>query len=237
MNFITIVTAMSGHGGHAFARKIAENNPKYRWYDHSKNDPNNINSFPELKISPNHFRKRFSNGEFFPHLFDRIEPFLLDIESYYSLIEKEIHRISQGKKLIYVCHELPSIIRSRFPDSFIIHLLPPYSNLDNVIQRHMKTHMIYPLQENLHMLPGRKLLLNNQYWDQLNWVKNNNLKNSLLNYRVDNLKLSIEEIIKIETLYQKQLYSKHEKDVKHSDKLIIIDEIKNLTERDLKNVR
>lgn len=235
MNFVTIVTAMSGHGGHAAARTIAENNSDYRWYNHPKNEATSLEIFPELKIAPNHFRKRFSNREHFPHMFDRIDSFLIDKKAYYNLIEPEIYKISQGKKLVYVCHETPDKIRDRYPKLKIIQILPTEKCLINVIDRHMKTHMIYPLQENLHRLSGRKNLLNDEYWNQQHWITNNKNKNTLLDYLADKHDTSIENIIQREQQFQKDLYQEHLKNSKYADKSIIIDDVKQLTRKDLIN--
>jgi len=228
MNFVTIVTAMSGHGGHTVARQIAENNNDYRWYDHPKNNPDHPDSFPELKIAQNHFKKRFQTGESFPQLFDRIESFLLDLDAYYNLIEEEIFNISQGKRLIYVCHETPKNIRKRYPDADIIQILPRESCIEDVIDRHMKTHMKYPLQKNIHNLPGRKPLLNKEYWNQQSWIENNKPNDCLINYRMDKFCISASEVIKLEIENQKKLYIQHMLDSKYADKSIVIENVSTL---------
>ena len=41
MKCLTILTFISGAGGHGIARSLFENNPLYRWYDHPKNNNSN----------------------------------------------------------------------------------------------------------------------------------------------------------------------------------------------------
>jgi hypothetical protein len=197
---------MSGHGGHALAKAIAENNPIYRWYDHPRNSKDHPDRFPELKLSDNHFRKKFADNSTFPHLFDRIEPWLTNIDAYYDLIEPEIESISQDKRLVYVCHELPSIIKARYPNCHLVQLLPTEDILDSVIDRHMITHMLYPVQSGIHHLPGRKELLNNRYWDQHYWAKQYK-DDSLINYISYKEKKPIKAVKEEERGRQKELFA------------------------------
>ena len=60
MKCLTILTFMSGAGGHGIARTLFENNPQYRWYDHPKNNHKNKNKFSKLHIAEKHFQKAFS---------------------------------------------------------------------------------------------------------------------------------------------------------------------------------
>ena len=230
MKCLTIVTAMSGHGGHNFARKIAEHDPEYRWYDHPKNNIDHPNRFPELDLAPNHFRKRFSDNTVFPHLFDRIESFLSDKEKYYSLIINEIKNLSKGKRLIYVCHEPPNNIKSRFPKSKVIQILPTESLLEEVIERHMNTHMLYPVQSKLHQLPGRSEILNDFYWSQTNWAKENIFRNSLINFRSDYYKKSLEQIINEEKQLQRDLYIQQVNSRGSADVSLMLDTINEAVE-------
>lgn len=226
MKCLTIVTAMSGHGGHGLARKIAEGNLEYRWYDHPRNNKENPEKFPELSIAENHFRKRFSNNDVFPHLFDRIDPLINDELSYYTLAANEIKSISQGKKLVYVCHETPDQIKKKFPEATVVQILPTENILELVIDRHMKTHMIYPIQSGLHNLPGRISLLNDLYWAQDGWSKENSSKNTVINFRSFLYKKSIGQITTEERDFQKDLYTRQLKTSQDADVSIIVEHVK-----------
>lgn len=225
MKFLTIITAMSGHGGHTAARKIAENNPEYRWYDHPRNNKDYLNKFPELNLAPNHFRKRFKDNTVFPHLFDRIETFLLDKEKYYSLVLDEINLLSKGKCLVYVCHETPKKIKSRFPQSKVIQILPPEQLLEQIIERHMETHMLYPLQDNLHSLSNRKDLLNDLYWNQLAWIEKNQSRNNTINFRCDTLNKFKDQVVTEESMFQKELYMQQLASRKDADVSFILENV------------
>jgi hypothetical protein len=230
MKCLTIVTAMSGHGGHGLARKIAEHNPDYRWYDHPRNDQTNPRKFPELNLAGNHFRKRFKDNSVFPHLFDRIENLISDKELYYSIAEKEIKDLSLGKQLVYVCHEIPSVIKNRFPKSTVIQILPTRNILENVIDRHMITHMEYPVQSGIHNLPGRKNLMNEYYWSLDEWSKIN-LENSLINFRSYYQKKSLEEIKYEERVYQRQLYEDQLSDTNCADISMVVETVEEALEQ------
>jgi hypothetical protein len=231
MKYLTIVTSMSGHGGHGVARKIAEHNPDYRWYDHPRNDKDHVNRFPELDLAQNHFRKRFSSNEVFPHLFDRIESLLLDTEKYYSLISSEIEKLSQGKKLVYVCHDTPEKIKNRFPKSTVIQILPTENILDTVIDRHMITHMMYPVQQGLHNLQGRRELLNELYWTQTQWAEENELDNTVINFQSFLHGVSVDEIKIKEREAQKKLYNKQLENSYPADISMIVETVEEALER------
>jgi len=217
MNFLTFVTSMSGGSGHGAGRKLFENNSNYRWFDHIKNNKDNKNKFLKLNIAENHFHKKFSDGNVFPHHFDRIENFLNDINGYYKFIESEIYSYSENKKICYICHEIPSNIRKRYPNCFIIQLLPYDSELNKFIKRHMETSMLFPLQNKIHLIPGREKFLNNYYWEQVNYVKNNPDKNCLLDFYQKKFSKTSKEIEKIEFDKQKELYNKQLKNKSEAD--------------------
>lgn len=222
MKNLTIIVAMSGHGGHGLARTIAENNPEYRWYDHPKNNIDHPDHFPELDLAKNHFRKRFADNSVFPHLFDRIDEFLKEdsVDNYYDLAKSEINTLSQGKKLIYVCHETPKNIKIKFPEANVIQILPTENILENVIERHMNTHMEYPIQSKLHKLPMRDAMLNELYWSMRDWARDN--KNaSLKNFRAYYLNKTVEEVIFEERETQRKLYKEQLESTKYADNSLI----------------
>jgi hypothetical protein len=231
MKCLTIVTAMSGHGGHGLARKIAEHNPDYRWYDHPRNNKEHPAKFPELDIAENHFRKRFSSNEVFPHLFDRIDSLINNEPAYYNLASNEIKLISQEKKLVYVCHDTPDQIKKKFPDSTVIQILPTKNILDSVIDRHMRTHMVYPVQAGLHNLPGRINLLNDLYWAQDAWSKENSLKNTVINFRSFFYKKSIDQITTEERSFQKDLYIRQLETLQNADVSMIVETVEEALKR------
>lgn len=231
MKCLTVVTAMSGHGGHGLARKIAEHNSEYRWYDHPRNNKEHPEKFPELNIAENHFRKRFSNNDVFPHLFDRIDTLINDELSYYALAANEIKLISQEKKLVYVCHETPNQIKKKFPEATVVQILPTENILELVIDRHMRTHMIYPVQSGLHNLPGRISLLNDLYWAQDVWSKENSSKNTVINFRSFFYKKSIDQITSEERNFQKDLYTRQLKTSQDADVSIIVERVEEALNR------
>ena len=159
MKCLTILTFISGAGGHGIARSLFEKNPLYRWYDHPKNNNSNKNKFFKLNIAEKHFQKVFANGQRFPHLFDRIEPYLNDINLYYNLVQPEIEKCSNGKRLVYTCHATPKTIRERYPNCLIYQILPKESNYIEYFNRHMETAMFFPLQTNIDKLPNRKEII------------------------------------------------------------------------------
>ena len=219
MKCLTILTFMSGAGGHGIARTLFENNPLYRWYDHPKNYNTNKNKFSKLKIAEKHFQKIFANGQRFPHLFDRIEPYLNDIEAYYKLVESEIKNCANGKKLVYTCHASPKDIRARYPDCYIIQILPTEDNRLQYFERHMETAMFFPLQTNIDKLPNRKDLLNDLYWAQKEFVTLYPQKNSLVEF-YKHKGYSKDQIYNTEYANQNELYRLHQNDIQFSDKTI-----------------
>lgn len=225
MKCLTIVTAMSGHGGHGLARKIAEGNLEYRWYDHRRNNKDDPDRFPELELAQNHFRKRFSTGEVFPHLFDRISPLINDITTYYNLARGEIASISQGKRLVYVCHDTPEQIKEHFPNATVVQILPTENILDSVIDRHMITHMMYPVQVGLHKLPGRHELLNDLYWVQNDWAKKNQSNNTVINFKSFLYEKTVDQITSEERNYQKELYIKQLNTTHYADISMIVETV------------
>jgi hypothetical protein len=218
MKFLTFIVAMSGAKGHGFARKMFENNSDYRWYDHPKNNLEADDKFKKLDFSGHHFQKEFSNGTRFPHMFDRIENYLTNIDSYYNLIKDEIHECSQDKKICYVCHEPPKRIRERYPDSQIIQILPSADRLEFYFNRHLQTSMLFPLQVGIHKRPGRKELLNDLYWDHYNYSLKDD-DHCLMNFYKQ--KMDIKQVIEMEWEKQKSLYKKNRKEMSYADKTII----------------
>lgn len=230
MKCLTVVVAMSGHGGHGLARKIAENNPEYRWYDHPRNDPTHPRHFPELNLAKNHFRKRFADNSVLPHLFDRIESLVTDLDSYYKIASAEIKNLSQGKKLVYVCHDTPKHIKERFPKSTVIQILPTQNILENVIDRHMATHMEYPVQGGLHHIDNREHLLNEFYWSMDRW-KRTSTHPSLTNFRAFYYNKSVEEITNDERNFQRELYTKQLETTGYADVSVIVETVEEALEQ------
>jgi hypothetical protein len=220
MKCLTIITFISGSGGHGYARQLSEHNCQYRWYDHPRNNKLNPNRFLELNFAENHFRKRFSTNETFPHLFDRIEPFLTDINQYYFLIQEEITLISREKKLVYTCHEDPKIIRNRFPDSEIIVLIPQKTQLKSILDRHFLTYMNFHVQQNLHKLSGRSSLLNNDYWNMVNWANKNKQCPSILNYKMNFYNKTYKEVYHQEEIMHQNLFDLLNLNRQYADKII-----------------
>ena len=219
MKCLTILTVMSGAGGHGIARTLFDNNPQDRWYDHAKNNNKNKNKFSKLHIAEKHFQKAFANGQRFPHLFDRIEPYLKDIDAYYKLIKPEIINCSLGKKLVYTCHASPKDIRQRYKDCYIIQIIPKEEIRLEYFERHMETAMFFPLQTNIDMLPNRRDLLNDLYWAQKEFATLYPQKNSLVEF-YKHKGYSKDQIYNTEYANQNELYKLHQKTKEFSDTTI-----------------
>ncbi len=227
MKFLTILTFMSGAGGHGIARTLFENDPQYRWYDHPKNNKSHKKKFSKLNIAEKHFQKIFADGQRFPHLFDRIEPYLNDLEAYYKLIEPEIKKCSNGKRLVYTCHTSPKDIRERYPNCYIIQILPTEDVRLQYFDRHMETAMFFPLQTNIDTLPRRKELLNDLYWTQKEFVTLYPQKNSLVEF-YKHKGYSKDQIYNTEYANQNELYRIHQNDKQFSDKTIQFSSLEDL---------
>jgi len=230
MKCLTVVVAMSGHGGHGLARKIAEGNPDYRWYDHPRNNPDHPRHFPELDLAQNHFRKRFADNSVLPHLFDRIESLVTNLDEYYNIASLEIEKLSQGKKLIYVCHDTPKHIKERFPEATVVQILPTSNILENVIDRHMITHMEYPVQTGLHKIENRRHLLNNLYWEMNNWSMSTDHP-SLTNFRKYYYDKTTEEVTSDERGFQRELYTKQLETTEYADVSVIVETVEEALEQ------
>ena len=227
MKCLTILTFMSGAGGHGIARTLFENHPQYRWYDHPKNNYKNKNKFSKLNIAEKHFQKVFANGQRFPHLFDRIEPYLKDINAYYKLIKPEIINCSLGKKLVYTCHASPKDIRQRYKECYIIQIIPKEENRLEYFERHMETAMFFPLQTNIDILPNRRDLLNDLYWAQKEFATLYPQKNSLVEF-YKHKGYSKEQIYNTEYANQNELYKLHQKTKEFADTTIEFSSVSDL---------
>lgn len=227
MKCLTILTFISGAGGHGIARSLFEKNPLYRWYDHPKNKNSNKNKFSKLNIAEKHFQKVFANGQRFPHLFDRIEPYLNDINLYYDLVQPEIEKCSNGKRLVYTCHATPKTIRERYPNCLIYQILPKESNRIEYFNRHMETAMFFPLQTNIDKLPNRKELLNELYWIQKEFAELYPQKNSLIEF-YKHKGYSKDQIYNAEYANQTELYNEHQSTKEFADETIEFSSINEL---------
>lgn len=227
MKCLTILTFISGAGGHGIARSLFEKNPLYRWYDHPKNNNSNKNKFSKLNIAEKHFQKVFANGQRFPHLFDRIEPYLKDINAYYKLIKPEIINCSLGKKLVYTCHASPKDIRQRYKECYIIQIIPKETNRLEYFERHMETAMFFPLQTNIDILPNRRDLLNDLYWAQKEFATLYPQKNSLVEF-YKHKGYSKEQIYNTEYANQNELYKLHQKTKEFADTTIEFSSVSDL---------
>ena len=206
MQCVTFVIGLSGNGGHGFARKLAENNNLYRWYDHPKNNINYSENFTEMALAQNHFKKKFSTGEIFPHLMDRIEPWIDNLDQYYTVAKENIKSISKEKKLIYVCHTPANKIRKYFPDSEIIFLKKLDREFEKTFQRHIKTHMQFPVQSNLDNISYLKPFLNKQFWRMKSWAgKNINEEKTNIKYQMHLYNLSEDQAVEKERKVQNDL--------------------------------
>lgn len=227
MKCLTILTFISGAGGHGIARSLFEKNPLYRWYDHPKNNNSNKNKFSKLNIAEKHFQKVFANGQRFPHLFDRIEPYLKDINAYYKLIKPEIINCSLGKKLVYTCHASPKDIRQRYKECYIIQIIPKEENRLEYFERHMETAMFFPLQTNIDILPNRRDLLNDLYWAQKEFATLYPQKNSLVEF-YKHKGYSKDQIYNTEYANQNELYKLHQKTKEFADTTIEFSSVSDL---------
>ena len=230
MKLLTVLTFMSGAGGHSIARFLFENNSKYRWSNHPRNDAKNNTRFTKLNITENHFQKTFSDGSKFPHLFDRIEPFLNNVELYYNTIESEIYDCTKGKRLVYTCHTDPKSIKERYPDCLVYQILPTEENKLEYFNRHMETAMLFPLQTNIHKMDNRQDLLNADYWERENYVKHNKSHLNSLKEFYMHKGFTKEQLYQKEYNEQTELYDIHMSTTSYADETIIFS-----SKQDLKN--
>jgi hypothetical protein len=142
-----------GAGGHSYCRTLATLDDNIYWYSCKENGltPENISinehSISRRLIAPNHF-DRMVNGKMLPPLFNVIEPYYNDIEEYYPLFERlfiergGLDIMEGGKYIMYPVHVTKSKIKAKFPNAWILEIIP--NNINEVVKHYLNTVTKFP---------------------------------------------------------------------------------------------
>lgn len=162
---LIFVLASPAGGGYRLGRIVCCFNNVF-WYEAIRNGkyPWRIFSSDQVKgkeISSYHFDRR-TNSNMIPLLGERIERFWnsSDLDQLYSVNwtnemdaagAKEI--LEAGKSLVWVLHDTPEYLLSRFPNAKIINLVD--DDINKVIDRYLVTTALFPINiENSKLKPG-----------------------------------------------------------------------------------
>jgi hypothetical protein len=151
---LLFVLANQGAGGYKLGRIIACLDNVY-WYSNELNGNNPYNVFYNnivngKNISPYHFDRLYNNINL-PVIGERLERYfnLSDYDLVYSRWNEYMNtiegldKILNNNYLLYVLHENPSTILSRFPNSKIINLID--SDINFVVDRYIETTALFPI--------------------------------------------------------------------------------------------
>ena len=156
---LLFVVASAGAGGHRLGRIVSCIDNVY-WYADAKTNglnPWDIFSTNLVKgkdISPYHF-DRLTPKNVVPLIGERVEHYWLDkdLNLYYKQNWVEAMNlagadniIDSGKYLLWVLHDTPQYLLSRFPKSKIINLID--TNVDATIDRYIATTALFPITIN-----------------------------------------------------------------------------------------
>ena len=152
---LIFVLANPGSGGYRLGRIVCCFNTVY-WYETQANGryPWSLFLSDDIygkNITPNHFDRttKYSN---IPLLGERIERFWRteDLEKLYTVKWPAVmdraganEIIEQGKSIVWVLHDYPEYLLSRFPNAKIINLID--TNLEETIDRYLETTALFPI--------------------------------------------------------------------------------------------
>jgi hypothetical protein len=136
-------------------------NGKYPWSVNIKELPPNHIGVVGRDISKYHFDRR-TKKNMIPLVGERVDRFWddNDTDSYYNNVWVNLMTvagaddiISQGKYILWIVHDAPSILLNRFPNCKIINLLD--DNINDVAARYLTTTSLYPINiKNPHIKPS-----------------------------------------------------------------------------------
>lgn len=156
---LLFVVASAGGGGHKLGRIISCIDNVYWYLDKDTNGLNPwdifyTNLIKGKTISPYHFDRTIGK-HVIPLIGERAECYWNkdDIDVFYKKIWTTAMEtagaskiIETGKYLLWVLHDTPQYLISRFPNSKIINLID--ENIDIVIDRYLKTTALFPITIN-----------------------------------------------------------------------------------------
>jgi hypothetical protein len=152
---LIFVLANPGSGGYRLGRIVCCFDNVY-WYETQNNGTHPWSLFFSDKIygkniTPNHFDRTTKHSNI-PLLGERIEKFWKseDLEKFYTVKwtavmarAKADEIINQGKSIVWVLHDYPEYLLSRFPNAKIINLID--TNLEETIDRYLETTALFPI--------------------------------------------------------------------------------------------